>query len=117
MKGAFGNSCAKGCMVYFVALAAIVGITMFGLGGLSARFGGSTQQPANVQGAKNSQQANADVAPTSLSVAPQPTQGQAVGDIVAPTPTIAPHLPVVPTLPVQPTVVAPVPNPADNPQV
>ncbi|MDQ3929755.1 MAG: LysM peptidoglycan-binding domain-containing protein [Chloroflexota bacterium] len=117
MKGAFGNSCAKGCMVYFVALAAIVGITMFGLGGLSARFGGSTQQPASVQGAKNSQQSNADVVPTSLSVAPQPTQAHAVGDIVVPTPATAPPLPAVPTLPVQPTVAAPAPNPADSPQV
>ncbi|MDQ5823630.1 MAG: LysM peptidoglycan-binding domain-containing protein [Chloroflexota bacterium] len=119
MKSAFGNSCAKGCMVYFVALAAIVAVTMFGLGGLSTRFGGDTQQPASVQSAQDSQQANANIPPDSLSVAPQSNQGQTVPNIavpgdsnpadvpgqgLAPTPTPMPSLPMLPTQPVQPTV-------------
>ena len=117
-------------MVYFVALAAIVAITMFGLGGISTRFGGDTQQPANVQSTQDSQQANADIPPDSLVVAPQSDQGQTVPNIAVPdnsnqanvptsasapipTPTTMPTWPV---LPVQPTVPVPSGNPPDSAQ-
>lgn len=39
MKKLIGNSCAKGCMVYVVALLVIVVLTALGLGGLSAKMG------------------------------------------------------------------------------
>lgn len=45
MKSLFGNSCAKGCLVYFVALIAIVAVTSMGLGGLKGRFAADSQQP------------------------------------------------------------------------
>ncbi|HEX8230210.1 MAG TPA: LysM peptidoglycan-binding domain-containing protein [Chloroflexia bacterium] len=123
-----GNSCAKGCMVYFVALAAIVAVTMFGLGGLSTRFGGDTQQPPSVQSTQNSQQASAGIPPDSLSVAPQSDQGQTAPDIavpgdsnqanvpgdLAPTPTSVPLQPLLPTQPVQPTVAVSSGTPPDS---
>lgn len=45
MKSLFGNSCAKGCLVYFVALIAIVAVTTMGLGGLKGRFSVDAQKP------------------------------------------------------------------------
>ncbi len=45
MKTLFGNSCAKGCLVYFVALIAIVTLTSMGLGGLKGRFSADSQHP------------------------------------------------------------------------
>ena len=131
MKSAFGNSCARGCMVYFVALAAIVAITMFGLGGMSARFGANTQQPANVQttqGSQGSQQAGGNIAPDSLSVAPQADQ-QALPNVVqpdnsspdnvpagglVPTATPAPPMPTLAVQPEQPTPPVPSGNPPDT---
>lgn len=135
MKGAFGNSCARGCMVYLVALAGIVAITMFGLGGISARFGGNTQPPASVQSTQNSQQPAAAAEPDSLSVAPQIDQGQVIPNITlpdnstnpsnvldggllpTPTPTAIPPLPPLPTLAPQPTPPVPSGNPPDTGQV
>lgn len=126
MKSAFGNSCARGCMVYFVALAAIVAITMFGLGGMSARFGANTQQPANVQTTQNSQQAGGNIAPESLSVAPQADQQQALPNVVQPDttspdnvpggglPPTATPAPPLPTLAAQPTPPVPSGNPPDT---
>src|SRR5438105_12934939 len=37
------NSCAKGCLVYLLALVMIVALTTLGLGGLSAKFGAGAQ--------------------------------------------------------------------------
>jgi len=45
MNTLFGNSCAKGCLVYFVALIAIVAVTTMGLGGLKGRFIADNQTP------------------------------------------------------------------------
>jgi LysM repeat protein len=115
-------------MVYFVALAAIVAITIFGLGGLSTRFGANTQQPANVQSTQNSQQASDVIAPDSLSVAPQSDQAQVSPDVAAPNnsqdntpggssvPTSTP-LPPLPPQDAQPTVPVPSGNPPDSAQV
>ncbi|MEA2573967.1 MAG: LysM domain, partial [Chloroflexia bacterium] len=123
-------------MVYFVALVVIVAITMFGLGGISARFGGNSQQPAKVQSTQNSQdtqQANSNIPPDSLSVAPQPTQGQVIPNIVVPDgsnqanvpgggsvpqpiPTFTP-VPPLPAVNVQPTVPVPSGIPPDSAQV
>lgn len=38
MKNLMGNSCAKGCLIYVVALVAIIAATGLGLGGLKGRF-------------------------------------------------------------------------------
>ncbi len=43
MKNILGNSCAKGCLVYFVALVVVLTLTALGIGGLSARFGVGAQ--------------------------------------------------------------------------
>ncbi len=115
-------------MVYLVALAAIVAITMFGLGGMSARFGANTQQPAGVRSTQDSQQSAAEVAPgpDSLGVAPQTGQGQVVPDLAVPDnsspnnvpaggvpPTTTP-VPPLPTAAVQPTPPAPTGKPPDT---
>ncbi len=47
MNKLFGNNCAKGCLIYFVALIALLTVAAMGLDGLRARFGG-----AQVQGIK-----------------------------------------------------------------
>lgn len=44
-KALLGNSCAKGCLIYFVALIAIVAVTTMGLGGLKGRFVADNQAP------------------------------------------------------------------------
>jgi LysM repeat protein len=121
-------------MVYIVALAGIVAITMFGLGGMSARFGANTQQPANVQTTQGSQQAGGNSAPNSLSVAPQPDQ-QTLPNVaqpadtapnnvpsggLMPTATPVPPLPTLaaqPAQPAQPTPPVPSGNPPDTAQV
>ena len=47
MRSIFGNNCAKGCLIYAVALVALLVVAAMGLDGLRARFGG-----AQVQGIK-----------------------------------------------------------------
>lgn len=126
MKTAFGNSCAKGCMIYAVALAAILAVTVFGLGGISARFGGANanvQQPASTQGTQNSQPDSAPVPTVSLQVTTQGDQAQAVPDLLLPanidpnsvpgggvlsTPT---PMPPLPAMEVQPAIAVPQPQP------
>ncbi|HEY0071838.1 MAG TPA: LysM peptidoglycan-binding domain-containing protein [Chloroflexia bacterium] len=121
-------------MVYLVALAGIVAITMFGLGGISARLGGNTQPPASVQSTQNSQQPAA-IQPNSLSVAPQTEQRQVIPNITlpdsstnpgnvldggllpTPTPTPVPPLPPLPTLAPQPTAPVPSGNLPDTAQI
>lgn len=85
MKVAFQNSCAKGCMIYVVALAGIIAITVFGLGGISARFGGANvQQPASVQSTQNAQPTSAAMSTDALQVTVQADQAQAVPDLSIP---------------------------------
>lgn len=59
MRNLLGNNCSKGCLIYLLALVAVVALTSMGLGGLAARFGAESQQaqisPMNVPG---NQQAN-----------------------------------------------------------
>jgi LysM repeat protein len=43
MRNLLENSCAKGCLVYLLALLIIVGLTTLGLRGLSAKFGAGAQ--------------------------------------------------------------------------
>ena len=47
MRSIFGNNCSKGCLIYVVALVALLVVAAMGLDGLRARFGG-----AQVQGIK-----------------------------------------------------------------
>lgn len=128
MKGVLGNSCAKGCLVYAVALVIIVAVTAFGLGGLRARFAGSNQ------GAQISAQGNGPSPSSFGKAAPQtipqqPTEqvigqaagqgagsstGQAPANAYSPAPTQPPALPVPPS---QPDVPQPAPTPQSAPQV
>ncbi len=68
MRKLLGNNCSKGCLIYMLALIAVVAITSMGLGGLGARFGAEAQNarisPLNVPG---SQQANPVVQAQSIS--------------------------------------------------
>lgn len=122
MKGVLGNSCAKGCLIYVVALVIIVAVTAFGLGGLRARFAGSNQ------GAQISAQGNGPSPASFGTAAPQtipqqPTQqaagqaagqgagsstGQAPASAYSPAPTQPPAQPVPPSPP-------DVPQPASTP--
>lgn len=70
MKKILGNSCAKGCLIYGVVLLAIVAVTAFGLGGLKAKFGASSQGPqvsASTQSAGGSQASQGTQASTQKS--------------------------------------------------
>src|SRR5437868_3829853 len=44
MRKIFGNNCAKGCLIYIVALVALLVVAAMGLSGLRAKFGGSAVQ-------------------------------------------------------------------------
>ncbi|HKP53061.1 MAG TPA: LysM domain-containing protein [Chloroflexia bacterium] len=90
MKTLFGNSCAKGCMVYFVALLAIVAVTTMGLGGLKGRFSVDAQAP---QGSILTVRGN------------QP--GDVVGGGTLPTVTPIPPVQPIPTLVAPPGPTAP----------
>ena len=91
MKNILGNSCAKGCMIYFVALIAVVVLTGLGIG---ARFGAEAQKPVftplNVPGEQVT--AATPTSPASSEAAPQPdTQPvQPAPQQIAPTPTSVP---------------------------
>ena len=54
MRNLLGNNCSKGCLIYMLALVAVVALTSMGLGGLGARFGAESQKaqisPLNVPG-------------------------------------------------------------------
>lgn len=124
MKGVLGNSCAKGCLVYVIALVIIVAVTAFGLGGLKAKFGASSQ------GTPTSAQTNGSAPPSfsiSSSSTQQPAYQQAPGSGASasasaggnpndsitgsyfPTPTSVPAQPIPPS---QPN--APVASPAEG---
>ena len=41
MRAIFGNNCAKGCLIYVIAVVAVVIVASMGLSGLRAKFGGA----------------------------------------------------------------------------
>lgn len=104
MNKIFGNNCAKGCLIYFVALIALITVAAMGLDGLRAKFGGaqvqgikppeySIQSVGNSQPAATTDQPAADttaggggVIPTStvVVVAPPPVTVPAPGVTPAP---------------------------------
>lgn len=100
MKNLLGNSCAKGCLIYFVALLAVVALTSLGLGNLGARFGASSQKPQvsalNVPGAQQpAQPAQSGAAPSG------PVASGDVGSRITMN-TPAPAQPAPTTIPVAP---------------
>ncbi|HYO49562.1 MAG TPA: LysM peptidoglycan-binding domain-containing protein [Chloroflexia bacterium] len=108
IKNALQNSCAKGCMVYLVALALLVAFTSMGLGGLSTRLGGSSQPQASVL--TDSRQP-AGVAPQSAPAAS--------GDVAQPTaapPTNGPSIVLaLPTIQIVTDISVSVPAPVNAP--
>ncbi len=54
MRNLLGNNCSKGCLIYMLALVAVVALTSMGLGSLGSRFGAESQKaqisPLNVPG-------------------------------------------------------------------
>ena len=87
MKKAFQNSCAKGCLVYAVALVIILALSAAGLGGLSSRFGaGASGNRTSVEsGAKSA----APAAGTTQDGAPDASQPEATQAAVQA--TVAPN--------------------------
>ena len=90
MRNLLGNNCSKGCLIYLLALVAVVALTSMGLGSLGARFGAESQtriSPLNVPGnpqpnpavqdqptnAAANTQANSQPAQPPIQVAPTPT--------------------------------------------
>src|SRR3954463_9643909 len=115
MKQPFENSCLKGCLIYVVALALILVLSVVGLGSIGARFGGGAgTQPAKPSLAASSAASGDQPAPTA---APAPNGNpQAVTQVdqaaLQPTPTSAPAA----TAPdPSPTALAPPPVQAQPP--
>jgi LysM repeat protein len=94
MKNLLGNSCAKGCLIYFAALIAIVMATGLGLGGLRGRF--FTDPPAGTFPASNSQ-------PQASDINADGGDGAAPTRYVPPAPTQAPQQPLPTVASLQPT--------------
>ncbi len=88
MKSLLGNSCAKGCLVYFTALVLIVILTAIGIGGLSAKFGAGAQS------------ARSGISALSTSGQPGASLPGIVADANPPATTVAATAPPAPTLPV-----------------
>src|SRR5688500_12259459 len=92
MKNLFGNNCSKGCLIYLVALVAVLLLTSMGLGSLGSRFGAESQtaqiSPLNVP---NNQQANPVVqdqpASANTQASSQPSQVDPIIIQVVATPT------------------------------
>jgi LysM repeat protein len=80
IKNALQNSCAKGCMVYLVALVFLVALTSMGLGGLSTRLGGSSQPQASAltDSRQPASAAAPQAGPATSGEAAQPTSGPAI---------------------------------------
>src|SRR5436190_5889276 len=77
-KTGFGNNCFRGCLVYLGVLAIVVVVGAVGLGGLSARFGGSSQT------------ANLTVASQPVKSVSQPAQNTSAQPETTPTAALAP---------------------------
>jgi LysM repeat protein len=105
MKKLFGNSCAKGCLVYFVALVAIMAVTTMGLGGLKGRFNADAQTP------QGSILTTGDLPPLDVvggGTLPTNTPLPVVHNTATPQPTLA--VPAGPTAPAGPISFTPVPS-------
>lgn len=105
MKTLFGNSCAKGCLVYFVALVAILAVTTMGLGGLKGRFNADAQSP------QGSMLTVGGVPPLDVvggGTLPTNTPLPVVLSTTTPQPTLA--APAGPTAPTGPVSFTPVPS-------
>lgn len=102
MNKIFGNNCAKGCLIYLVALIIIVTVAAIGLDGLRAKFGGAQvqgvkppeytiQSVGNSQPAATNNQPPADAANGGGGVIPTPTAA-----VAAPPPVTVPAPGVTP---------------------
>lgn len=104
IKNALQNSCAKGCMVYVVALALLVAFTSMGLGGLSTRLGGSSQPQAS---------ALTDSRQPAGAAAPQSAPAASGDQPAAPSPTSGPSIVLaLPTIQIVTDISVSVPAPA-----
>jgi LysM repeat protein len=107
MNKIFGNNCAKGCLIYFVALIALLAVAAMGLDGLRARFGG-----AQVQGTKPPEYTiqstgNSPAAATNDQPSTNPGDTTAGGGGVIATPTVVVAAPPPVTVPAQAVTPAP----------
>lgn len=102
MSKIFGNNCSKGCLIYLVALVALLVVAAMGLDGLRARFGGAQVQGIRapeytIQSAGNSPPASTGAQPASPA---EEVAGGGGGGGGVPTPTVGGAPP--PVSPVQP---------------
>ena len=95
MRNLLGNNCSKGCLIYLLALVAVVALTSMGLGGLAARFGAESQtqfSPLNVPGNQQANPAAQDQSTTANANANTQANSQPAQPLIqaAPTPTSVP---------------------------
>ena len=102
MKTLFGNSCAKGCLIYFLALIAIVALTTMGLGGLKGRFNVDAQTPQGSILNIGDKQPVLGKPPGNLA-----DGGTIPGETAVPIPTFQPRVQQTPTLAAPPGPTAP----------
>lgn len=109
MRKLLGNSCAKGCLAYFIALLGVLAVAAFGVGGIATHLG---------NGGATTQGSSTGVSPSSFGVLPgaagSPTSGAQAGTAGNPNgvqgggyfpPTVPPAAPAAPaaTVPVAST--------------
>lgn len=89
MRSMFGNNCAKGCLIYIVALVVLLVVAAMGLDGLRARFGG-----AQVQGNRPAEYTIQSTNPSApAATSPQQPAPAATTAGNAPAPTTPPAVP------------------------
>ncbi len=107
MNKIFGNNCAKGCLIYFVALIALLTVAAMGLDGLRARFGGSQVQGTKPPVYTIQSTGNSPAAATNDQQSANPGDTTAGGGGVIATPTVAAAAPPPVTIPAPAVTPAP----------
>jgi LysM repeat protein len=94
MRALFGNNCAKGCLIYVIAVVAVVIVASMGLSGLRAKFGGAQVEGISPQYTIQSTGGTVPSVQQPQGTLPDPASGGGGG--ILPTPT---RVPIAPTQP------------------
>jgi len=89
MRNLFGNNCSKGCLIYVLALVAVLALTSMGVGSLGSRFGAGSNVQISPLNVPPSQSSN-PVAPDNLASTQANSQQAQPAQPVVPTPTNVP---------------------------
>lgn len=95
MRAIFGNNCAKGCLIYVIAVVAVVIVASMGLSGLRAKFGGA--QVEGNQPQYTIQSTGGTVPSVQQPQGTLPDTAAGGGGGILPTPTRVPVAPTQPT--------------------